>query len=188
MEEVRAKEQRSASLEQDYRQPRLAMETDVPSDTKTRARTEGVAAAVQAMHGDSCSANQVDPDPMCLISFGDDSTGPPALPCSNDNALVNNGAAVPKSCLSPSEMRTPTAAGVLLPAGTASTATRSTLNQPPLWFCPTEDIYLRISNQKSMGDSSFWKMKVLQTESMRMLMLDPGGFQGRLRACLFLIT
>ena len=48
MEEMRATEQRSANLEQDYRQPRLAMEADVPSDTKTRERTKGAAAAVQA--------------------------------------------------------------------------------------------------------------------------------------------
>ena len=38
-------------------------------------------------HNADCSANQVDPDPMCLTSFGDDSTGPPALPCSRDDAL-----------------------------------------------------------------------------------------------------
>ena len=80
MEEIRAIEQRSASLEHDTRQSRLDMESDMPSDTKTRERTEGAAAAVQAMHGDSCSANRVDPDPKRSISFGDDFTGPPALP------------------------------------------------------------------------------------------------------------
>ena len=53
-EEMRAIEQRSASLEQDARQPRLAMEVDVPLYTTTRERTEGTAAAVQAKHGDSC--------------------------------------------------------------------------------------------------------------------------------------
>ena len=37
----------------------------MPSDTITRERTGGVAAAVQAKHGDSCSANEVDPDPVC---------------------------------------------------------------------------------------------------------------------------
>ena len=52
MEEMRATEQRSASLEQDTRQPRLAMEADVTADEKTRERTEGAAAAVQAKHGD----------------------------------------------------------------------------------------------------------------------------------------
>ena len=76
--------------------------------------------------------NQVDPDPMCLASFGDDSTGPPTLPCLRDDTLVDNGAAALKSCFSPLEMRTPTAAGVLLPVDTASAATRTTFDQPPL--------------------------------------------------------
>ena len=40
------------------------MEADGTADTNTRERTEGNAIAVQAMHGDSCSANRVDPDPM----------------------------------------------------------------------------------------------------------------------------
>ena len=117
VEEMRATG--SASLEQNARQPRLAMEADMPSDTKTRKRTEGDAAAVQGKLGDSCSANQSDPDPMCLTCFEDDCTGPPALPCSRDDALVDTGAAAPKSCLSPLETCTPSAASFLLPAGTA---------------------------------------------------------------------
>ena len=127
--EVRAKKQRLAGLGQDARQPRLAMEADAPSDTKTHKRMED-AVAVQAKHGGSCSANQVDPDPMCLTSFGNDSTGPPALPCTMDDALVDNGAAAPKPCLSPVEMRTPTAADGLLPAGRASTTMRIIFPQP----------------------------------------------------------
>ena len=79
--EMRGTSQRSASLEHDARQPRSAMEADVQEDTKTRQRTEGAATAVQVLHGDSCSANRVDPDPMCSTSFGGASTGPPALPC-----------------------------------------------------------------------------------------------------------
>ena len=35
----------AARLEQDARQPRLAMEADGPADTKTRERTEGAATA-----------------------------------------------------------------------------------------------------------------------------------------------
>ena len=73
----------------------------MPADKQTRERTEGAAKAVQAMHEDSCSANRVDPDPICSTNFGGDSTGPPALPCSRDDALVGNGAAAPKPCLSP---------------------------------------------------------------------------------------
>ena len=111
----------------------------MPSGTKARERTDGAAAAIQAKHGDSCFVNQMDPDPVCLTSFGDDSTGPPALPCSRDDALVDNGAAAPKSCLSPLEMRTPTAAGGLLPAGTASITTRTTIDQPSLVLSDRRD-------------------------------------------------
>ena len=114
------------------------MEADVKPDTKTRKRTED-AAADRAKHGDSSSAKKADPDPMCLTSFGDDCTEPPALPY-RDDAIVDKGAAAPKPCLSPVEMRTLTAAGGLLPAGTASTATRTIFHQPPLWFCPTEEM------------------------------------------------
>ena len=82
---LKATNQRSAGLEQDARQPRLTLEADVTSDKKTRKRTED-AAADRVMSGDSSSA-QVDPNPMYLTSFGDDSnfgdysTEPPALPC-----------------------------------------------------------------------------------------------------------
>ena len=92
-------DQRVASLEQDARQPRLALAEDGAADTKTCERTEGAAEAVQAMHGDSCSANRVDPDPKCSTSFGDDRTGPSVLPCLREDVLVDNGAAAPKSCL-----------------------------------------------------------------------------------------
>ena len=118
--------QRLPGLEQEAWQPRLATEADVPTGTKTRKRMEDVAAD-QAKHGDSCSANQADPD---LTSFDDHSTGPPALPCTRDDALVDNGAAAPKPRLSPAEMRTQTVAGGLPPAGTVSTAMRTIFPRP----------------------------------------------------------
>ena len=113
------------------------MKTDVPADKETSERTEGAAAAVQAKRGDICSAKRVQAGPKSSTTFGM-KVEPPALPCSDD-VLVYNGAAGPKSCLSPLEMRTTTAAGGLLPAGTVSTATRTTSDQPPLWFCPTKE-------------------------------------------------
>ena len=117
---MRETRQRSASLEHDEdRKSRLATEENVPTGTKTRKRTEG-AAADQAKHGDNCSTNRVDPDPMCMTSFGDDSTGPLSLPCTRDDTLVDNGAVALKPCLTPVEMCTRIAAGSLLPAGTAS--------------------------------------------------------------------
>ena len=64
-EDLRSLDQCLTSLEHDARQSRLAMEADGQADTKTRERTEGAATAVRAMYGDSCSANRVDPDPMC---------------------------------------------------------------------------------------------------------------------------
>ena len=80
-EKMREKRQRSPSLEHDdARQSRLALAADVRSDKKTCKRTED-ATAGQVKHGDSCSANQADPVSMCLTSFGDDFTGPLALPC-----------------------------------------------------------------------------------------------------------
>ena len=123
--------QRVARLQQDARQPHLAMEADGQADTKTRERTEGAATAVQVMHGDSYSANRIVPCPETTsTSFGVKAV-PPALPC-RDDALVENGAAAPKSCHPPLEMRTATAAGGLFPTGKASIATRTNFNQPPL--------------------------------------------------------
>ena len=115
------------------------MEADGPAKTKTSEHTEGAATAVQAMHGDSCSADRVNPDPMCSTSFGDDCTGPPAPLCSGENALVDNGAAAPKFCLPSLKMRSPTAAGGLLPTGEASIATMTTDNQPPLRLYSTKE-------------------------------------------------
>ena len=69
-----------ADLEHEAQQPRLAMEADVTPDTKTRKHPEG-AAANRAKHEDKSSSPQVDPNPMCLTNFGDDSTEPTALPC-----------------------------------------------------------------------------------------------------------
>ena len=107
------------------------MEADVQSDTKTCKRTED-AAADRVMSGDSSFA-LVDPDPMCLPSFGDYSTETPSLPY-RDDAMFDKGAAAPKPCLSPVEMHTPTAAGGLLTAGTASTAMMTIFSRPlPSW-------------------------------------------------------
>ena len=65
-DEMRETKLRLAGLEQDARQSRLALEADVPLYTKTRERTEVATAAVQAKHGDSCSAKRVQADPTSL--------------------------------------------------------------------------------------------------------------------------
>ena len=159
VDEMRSTKQRLDGLEQYAQQLRLAIKADVPSDTKTRERTEGAAAAVQAKHEDSCSAKPVGRDPMCLTGFGDDSTGPSALSCSRDiNALVVNGAATPKPCLSLLEIRTLTAAGGLLPTSTTSTAMRTTFDQPSHWFCPIEEMKLRTSIHTASSCIIFWRV------------------------------
>ena len=104
-EYLRRMDQRLASLDQNARQPRLAMDANVPADEKTRERTDDAAKAVQAMHNrDSFSAKKVQDDPKSSTTFGMKAE-PPALSC-RDDVLVENGAAAPKLCLSPLEMRT----------------------------------------------------------------------------------
>ena len=199
LEEMRATDQRLASLEQDAQWPCLAMGADVQADQKTRERTEGTATtAVQAKHGESCSANRVGSDPMCSISFGDDSIGPRGLSYSRDNALVGNGAAAPKSCFSPVEICSPTASGGLLLADKASTTTRITFYEPRLRSCPTEEtnsdgtsteyaLYYNSSFWWNQLPAPFW-WRVIETKSRQNLIFDPSGSKGRLRACPFLGT
>ena len=72
------------------------------------------------------SAKRVQASPTSSTSFGVQAE-PPAL-SRRDSVLVNNGAATPKACLSPLEMRTPTVSGGLLPVGKVSTTTRTSYN------------------------------------------------------------
>ena len=126
---------------------------------------------------------------------------PPALPC-RDDVVVESGDAAPESCLPSLEMHSPTAAGGLLPTGEASTATRTTSNEPLLRFYATEEMNpeedsknknLWTSIPSACYDSSFWKLlaapyyrRVVETKSRQNRMFDPGGSQGHLRACPFL--
>ena len=181
-EDWRSMNQRLLRLEHDARQPRLAMEADGPVNTKTRERTEGVAKTVQEKHGDSCTAQRVQDKPKILTCFSV-MAEPPALPC-RDDVVVENGAAAPKSYLPSLEMRSPTAAGGLLPTGETSTATKITFSQPPLRLYLTEETNWRTSTQPVSYDSSFWKYNVLAVPSCRRIIetksgeyrtFDPGG-------------
>ena len=191
------KQQKLASQEQDARQPRLTMEADGPANTKTRERTEDAATAVQAMQGDSCSATRVGPGPKTTSTCFGMMAEPPDLPF-RDDVLVENGAASPKSCLPSLEMRTITAAGDLLPTGKTSTATKTIFNEPPLWFYSTEEANSKEINLWTSAppawydDSSFRINKLLaapmcrraiETKFRQNRTFDPGGPQGRLRAC-----
>ena len=127
------------SLEHGARQPRLTMEADRHANTKTQERTEGAAIAVQTMRGDSCTAEQkVQGGPKTSITFGVEAE-PPDLPCRED-VLVEEGATSPESCLPSLEMRSPTAAGGLVPTGEASTAMETTSNEPLLRFYASEEM------------------------------------------------
>ena len=66
----------------------------MPAEKKTRERTGGAAATVQAKHGDSCSAKRVQAGSISLTSFGMKAE-PSALP-RRDDVLVYIGAAAPK--------------------------------------------------------------------------------------------
>ena len=124
----RKRHQRLAGLEHEARQPRLTTEAE-----------EGAAAADDRVkhNGDSSSARRVDDGPTTLINFGKIAE-PPALPC-KDDAQGGKGAEVPKPCLSPVEMRSLTAFGGLLPAGTASIAMRTIFCRTPFSWSRGEE-------------------------------------------------
>ena len=160
------------------------------ANTKTHERTESAAKAVQAMHRDSVSAKRVQDSPKGSTSFGV-KIEPPALYCRND-VVIENVAAVPKSCLSSMEMRTRTVAGGLLPTGKTTTATWTTLDRPAFWFCLTEEKTMGISTTSALYDRIFWGenllvvpscRRIIETKSGQNKMFDPGGSEGRLRAC-----
>ena len=138
--------QRLTRLEHGARQPRLAMKADGRANMKTHKRTEGAATAVQAMHGDSCTAQNVQDEPKTSITFGVKAE-PPDLPSREDD-LVEDGAAAPKSCLLSLEIRTTTAAVGLVPTGKTSTATETNFNQPPLRFYSTKEADSEANSKK----------------------------------------
>ena len=142
--ETKATEQRSASLvEQDARQRHLAMEANVAAVKKTRERTEGAAAVVQAKHEDSCAAKRVQAGPTSLTSFSMKAETP--APPRRDDVLVDIDAAAPKPCLSPVEMRALIATGGLLPTGKTSTVTMTIFHQLALLFYLIKEIKSRTS-------------------------------------------
>ena len=187
-------------LEHGARQPRLATEADGQASTKTRERTEGAATAAQAMRGDCSSARRVEPGPTNSTSSGMKAE-PPALPC-RDVSVVECGTAAFKSCLPSMEMRPSTAAGGLVPTGDASKASETTLNEPPLRFCLTEETDLKakiswtsipsasydsssVFQERNLSATPYCR-RVVDTKSGQNRTFDPGGSRGHLRACPFL--
>ena len=182
---LRTTNKRLAGLEHEARQPRLATEADVEADKKTRKRTKDASAADREKNGDNSFARRVDDGPMSLTSFGMIAERPaPEKSIADD--LVHKGAEVPNPCLSPVEMRTPTATGGLLPAGTASTEMRTIFSRPlPSWTLGEDT--KTITDQRNINQlvPPCWR-KVIPTKSRQSLMFNPGGCTGRLRGCLFL--
>ena len=98
----------------------------------------------------------------------------------------------------PLKMRSPTAAGGLLPTFEASIATMTTYNQPPLRLYSTGETNSKKTNLRTpilsvSYDSSFLPAalscrRVIETQSGQNRTFDPGGFQGRPRTCPFLGT
>ena len=191
------------NLEHGARQPRHALEADGPTNTKTRERTESAAKVVQAMRGDSCTTatQKVQDGPKTSISFGM-MAEPPDLPCRED-VLAEEGATTPKSCVPSLEMRSPTAAGGLVPTGEASTATETTSSEPFLRFYVIKEMNPEDGSKEknswtsipsaSYDSSSFWRLvaalycyRVVETKSRQNKTFDPGGSRGHLRACPFL--
>ena len=187
-------------LEHGARQPRLAVEADGQESTKTRERTEGAATAVQAMRGDCFSACQVEPGLTTNSTSLGMKADPPVLPC-RDDSVVGCGAAAFKSCFPSMEMRTSTAAGGLVPTGDVSKVSETTLDEPPLRFCLTEEPDLKAENSRiSIPSASYdsssnfqernlsalpYCRRVVDTKSGQNRTFDPGGSRGHLRACPF---
>ena len=171
-------EQLAARLEQDARQRRYDMEAD-ETNTKTRKRTEGTAIAVQAMRGNSCTTGQkVQDGPKTSITFGVEAK-PPDLPCRED-VLVEEGATSPESCLPSLEMRSPTAAGDLLPTGEASVATRTTSNEPPLRFYATEEMNAEEDSKMEIRGIRLYTPRTTAAASGDYLLLPTAGGSLRL--------
>ena len=193
LDEKKSMDQHVTSLKQDARQSRLAMKADGPANTKTRERTKGAATAEQVMRVDNFSARRVEPGPKTNSTSVGMMAESPALPC-RDDVLVENGAASPKSFLPFLEMRSPSAAGGLFPTGKASTARSTTFSQPPLRVYSTKETYSKmnwrtwivyVSYDRIFLPVAHYYRMVIETKSGENRTFDPGGSQGRLRACPF---
>ena len=119
--------------------------------------------------------------------------------------MVESSDAGPKASLPSLEMRSPIAAGSLVPTDKISTSTETNFNQPPLRFYSTEEMdsetssketSLRTSTPYVSYDSSVFQesnqpaasycRRVVKTKSRQNGTFDPGGLQGHLRVCPFL--
>ena len=147
---------------------------------KTRECMEG-AAADDEKYGDLASV-RVDDDPMRLTSFGNQEFTElsPASEKGIGDALVNEGAEVPKPYLSPVEVRILTsAAGDSLPAGSALTTLRTIFSPQPLPWSFCENTQKRnnsgmITRRKNSSQlAPFCWRNVIETKLRQNLVFDP---------------
>ena len=152
------------------------------------------------MRGDCFSARRVEPGPTTNSTSLGMKADPPALPC-RDDSVVECGSAALKSYLPSMEMRPSTAAGGLVPTSDASKASETTLNEPPLRFCLTEETDLKAENSRTSTPSASYDSssvfqkrnlsatpycrRVVDTKSGQNRTFDPGGSRGHLRTCPF---
>ena len=134
MEKEKKNHQRPAGLQQLQAQwPRLAVKKNAFSRQKTNVSKKGLAPDERL--GDISSVGVHD-DPMGCTHFSDTAESSTLTIICSDGALVNEGTKVPKSCLSPVNMRKSTTVGDLLNVSLASTyKTQGTnfLPQPLPW-------------------------------------------------------
>ena len=171
---MRVANQLFAGLEHKARQQRLVTEADAESDTKTRKRTENASAANRVMNGDISSTKRVKDSPTSLASFGMIVEPPAPKKCIKDD-LVNEGAEKPRPQHPPVKMRILSpAAWDLLPAGTASTAMKTTFSRPlPSWALGEETKETTSRTNLNQLTPPCWRV-VSKTKS-RTLVFEPDG-------------
>ena len=178
---------------------RRSASTSCYGDRQTRkhedSRAQGGCCHSRSSKARGCfSASRVDIGPKTNSTSFCMKAEPPALPC-RDGVLVENGAAAPKSCLPSLEMRSPTAAGGLLPTGKGSIATRITFNHPPLRLSTEETSCKKTLIPYVSCDSSFSQKnnlpaasscrRVIETKSGENRIFDPGGSRSSARLPVF---
>ena len=138
------------------------------------------------MNEDSSSERRVDDGPKSVTSLGMIAEPPASQQCIKD-ALVNKSAETSKPQLPPVKVRMlSSAAGGLLPAGTASTAMRTTFSRPlPSWTLGGETKE-RSSRTNLNQLAPLCCREILKTKSRQTLVFEPDDCSGRLRGCPFL--
>ena len=115
---------------------------------------------------------------MCLTRFGDDSTGPSALFCTRNDALIDNSAASPKPCLSPRDAHTKSRRW-LTPRRHSLNSEEDDLSLTDLFLEPRR---VQETYQPDKLQACPLLAEVIQTKSRQTLIFDPGDSTGRLRA------